>query len=155
MKQQRRPKLSALKLAIVALATLSGPVADAHHSFAKFDMAKLTAVSGTVREFTWANPHTWLIIMVKKPNGTIEQWSLVASSPNMLSRWGWNAADIKPGDKVTVDVHPGRDGTAIGSMQTVFLANGKVLADPAGSTGQALASGPGKLPAKPQGQPYK
>jgi hypothetical protein len=73
----------------------------------------------------------------------------------MMSRWGWNAADVKPGDKLSVDIHPGRDGTTIGAMQTLFLANGKVLADPAGSTGQALAGGPGQLPKKPQGQPYK
>jgi hypothetical protein len=142
-------------LAIVALATLWAPMADAHHSFGKFDMAKLTTISGTVREWTWANPHTWLIVVVKRANGTTEQWALVGSSPNMMSRWGWNAADIKAGDKVMVDIHPGLDGTPIGSLQTVFLANGKVLADPAGSTGEALASGPSKLPTKPQGQPYK
>jgi len=143
------------KLAVVALAALWTQAVDAHHSFGKFDMTKLVTVSGTVREWTWANPHTWLIVIVKKANGTTEQWALVGSSPNMMSRWGWNAADIKVGDKVVVDIHPGRDGTAIGSLQTVFLNNGKVLADPAGSTGQALAGGPSQLPTKPQGQPYK
>jgi hypothetical protein len=155
MNNVRRNKTRPWKIAIVALATLWTQTADAHHSFGKFDMAKLTTLTGTVREWTWANPHTWLIVVVKKANGATEQWALVGSSPNMMSRWGWNAADIKVGDKVVVDVHPGRDGTAIGSLQTVFLANGKVLADPAGSTGQALAGGPSHLPTKPEGQPYK
>ncbi|MEG8030849.1 DUF6152 family protein [Sphingomonas aurantiaca] len=150
-----RTRVRTWGLAIVALATAFAQTADAHHSFGKFDMGKLTTLTGTVREFTWANPHTWLIVIVKKANGTTEQWALVGSSPNMMSRWGWNASDIKVGDKVTVDVHPGRDGTAIGAMQTVFTARGKVLGDPAGSTGQALAGGPSQVPTKPQGQPYK
>lgn len=151
----KRKKTRPWTLALVAVASLWAQAADAHHSFGKFDMAKLVTLQGTVREWTWANPHTWLIVIVKKANGATEQWALVGSSPNMMSRWGWNAADIKVGDKVVIDVHPGRDGTAIGSLQTVFLTNGKVLADPAGSTGQALAGGPSQLPTKPQGQPYK
>jgi hypothetical protein len=155
MTSKLRSKMRLLKLALVVLALTWEPTAQAHHSFGKFDMARTLTLTGTVREWTWANPHTWLILVVRKANGTTEQWSLVGSSPNMMSRWGWNAADVKPGDKLSVDIHPGRDGTTIGAMQTLFLANGKVLADPAGSTGQALAGGPGQLPKKPQGQPYK
>ncbi|NMN04588.1 MULTISPECIES: DUF6152 family protein [unclassified Novosphingobium] len=143
------------KFALAALAALWAQNADAHHSFAKFNMAKLTTLTGTVREFTWANPHTWLIVVVRKADGSTEQWSLVGSSPNMMARWGWNAGDIKSGDKIVVDVHPGLDGRPIGSIQNVFLAKGKVLVDPAGSNGQALAGGPVKVPTKPQGQPYK
>ncbi|WP_226016491.1 DUF6152 family protein [Novosphingobium sp. FKTRR1] len=155
MTHHAQSRIGKWKLAVAAVATLWGPTAQAHHSFGKFDMARLVTVQGTVREWTWANPHTWLIVVVRRANGTTEQWSLVGSSPNMMSRWGWNAADIKPGDKLTIDIHPGRDGQTIGAMQTIFLANGKVLADPAGSTGQALAGGPSRLPTKPQGQPYK
>jgi len=144
------------KTFLAVLAVLcSGAAAYAHHSFAKFDMARLVTLSGTVKEWTWANPHTWLKLTVKKANGNTEQWALVGSSPNMMSRWGWNAADIKAGDKVVIDVHPGRDGSPIGAIKNIFLSNGKVLSDPAGSTGQALARGPGNLPVKPQGQPYK
>ena len=151
----KRRKMSAAKLAIATLVLLWQPAAEAHHSFGKFDMARTITLTGTVKEWTWANPHTWLIVVVRKANGTTEQWSLVGSSPNMMSRWGWNAADVKPGDKLSIDIHPGRDGSAIGAMQTLFLSNGKVLADPAGSPGQALAGGPGQLPKKPQGTPYK
>lgn len=148
-------KKSTWTCAVMALAMICATAADAHHSFAKFDMAKVTTLSGTVREWTWANPHTWLIVEVKKANGTIEKWSLVGSSPNMMGRWGWNARDVKVGDRVVIDVHPGRDGQPIGAMKHLFLASGKVLVDPAGSTGQALASGPSKVPTKPQGKPYK
>lgn len=155
MKQEFRNKARKWTLAIVALAALCGSPVSAHHSFAKFDMGKLTTISGTVQEWTWANPHTWLKVTVKKANGKTETWALVGSSPNMMSRWGWKASAIKAGDKIVVDVFPGRDGSAIGAMRHVFLTNGKVLVDPAGSTGQALAGGPGKSPTKPQGTPYK
>ena len=130
-------------------------VAYAHHSFALFDRSKLTTLSGTVREWKWANPHTWLTVVVRKADGADEEWALVGSSPNMMSRWGWNAADIKVGDKVVVDIHPARDGKTIGELHTVFLAGGKVLADPGGQTGEALAGGPANLPSKPQGELYK
>lgn len=155
MTLQFHGKARKLFIALAGLATVISSPVGAHHSFSKFDMARLTTLIGTVKEFTWANPHTWIIVTVKRANGATEQWSLVGSSPNMMSRWGWNAADIKAGDKIVVDVHPGRDGTAIGAIQNVFLAKGKVLVDPAGSTGQALAGGPGKVPTKPQGLPYK
>jgi beta-galactosidase GanA len=155
MYQILRSRARQWAMAIIALAAFCGTTASAHHSFAKFEMGKLTTLTGTVQEWTWANPHTWLKINVKKANGKTETWALVGSSPNMMSRWGWKAADIKAGDKIVIDVFRGRDGSAIGAMRNLFLSNGKVLVDPAGSTGQALAGGPGKTPTKPQGTPYK
>lgn len=142
-------------IAVAVVAVLCSQTASAHHSFGKFDMAKLTTLTGTVRGWAWTNPHTWLTLVVKKPNGTTEEWSLVGSSPNMMSRWGWKAADVKVGDKIVIDVHPGRDGTHIGALKNVFLTGGKVLSDPAGSSGQDLAGGPAKVPSKPEGTPYK
>ena len=138
-----------LVVAIAALGCCS--VVNAHHSFAVFDREKLTTLTGTVREWKWANPHTWLTVVIRKADGTDEEWALVGSSPNMMSRWGWNAADIKVGDKVTVDVHPARDGRTIGQIQTTFLTDGKILGDPGGQTGENLAGGPTGLPTKPQG----
>jgi hypothetical protein len=155
MNQNLRNRTRNWTLAIVALAAFCGSNVSAHHSFAKFDMANLTTLTGTVQEWTWANPHTWLKVVVKRADGKTEQWALVGSSPNMMSRWGWKASAIKAGDKIVIDVFPGRDGSPIGAMRHIFLANGKVLVDPAGSTGQALAGGPGKVPTKPQGKPYK
>jgi Family of unknown function (DUF6152) len=84
-----RRKAPKLVMAIIALAAFCGTTASAHHSFAKFEMGTLTTLTGTVQEWTWANPHTWLKVTVKKANGTTETWALVGSSPNMMSRWGW------------------------------------------------------------------
>jgi len=145
-----------VKVLIGVIAALCfSSVAYAHHSFAVFDRSKLITLTGTVREWKWANPHTWLTVVVRKANGADEEWALVGSSPNMMSRWGWNAADIKVGDKVRIDVHPARDGRTIGQLQTIFLRNGKILADPGGQTGEALAGGPTNLPTKPEGVAYK
>jgi len=118
-----------LKSLIVALAAFCvASAAFAHHSFALFDRSRITTLNGTVKEWKWANPHSWLMVVVRKADGTDEEWALVGSSPNMMSRWGWNAADISVGDKV--------------------------LADPAGASGEALAGGPVHLPTKPEGVPY-
>ena len=146
-------KFKSLFVAIAVMACCS--VAYAHHSFALFDRSRITTLSGTVREWKWANPHTWLTVVVRKADGANEEWALVGSSPNMMSRWGWNAADIAVGDKVLVDIFPARDGKTIGALKTVFLPGGKVLADPAGAMGEALASGPTTLPTKPEGVLYK
>jgi hypothetical protein len=148
-------KLTLRSLLLVTAAFCCSTIAYAHHSFAIFDRDKLTTLSGTVHEWKWANPHTWLSVVVRKADGTEEEWALAGSSPNMMSRWGWNAADIKIGDKLMVDVHPARDGRPIGQIQTVFLAGGKVLADPGGQTGEKLAGGPTDLPTKPEGVLYK
>ena len=131
--------------------------AGAHHSFAMFDMGKTLAVTGTVKEWVWANPHSWLYVVVSKADGSTETWSFEAASPNMMIRWGWNADDIKVGEKVTVDTHPARNGQHAGSVYAVYLANGKVLADPMGRqvNGRQLAEGPPLLSKSPVGEPYR
>ena len=138
---------------------LAAGAASAHHSFARFDTTKLVAVHGTVTDWVWSNPHCWLYLTVKRANGTTERWGLEGGSPNMLIRWGWNYADIKKGDEISVDVHPARDGQHIASMQTIFARGGKVLRDSMGQarpvTGDELETGLAeKPPTKPQGVPY-
>ena len=130
----------------------------AHHSFAMFDVAKTIVIRGTVKEFAWVNPHSWLYVIAQKADGTSEEWALECSSPNMMIRWGWNARDLKPGDKVAVDIHPSRDGRHVGSVFAVYLADGRVLADPMGRTGVSgddLARGKPKTPTQPIGEPLK
>jgi len=99
---------------------VAGP-ASAHHSFGRFDMQKTLAITGTVKEFVWANPHSWLYLTVAKKNGDTEVWAFECSSPNMMIRWGWHAADLKPGDKITIDTHPARDGQLLGATFAIYL----------------------------------
>jgi hypothetical protein len=152
----RNSRLSSFAIAVaLAFGAVTGTTAQAHHSFALFDVSKLTTLTGTVVDWKWANPHCWMIVDVRKADGTTEKWTVAASSPNMMDRWGWHADDFAAGDNVTVDVHPSRDGRHFGSMEAAFLANGKVLLDPGGHPGTELAAGPANVPSKPQGVPYR
>lgn len=142
-------------LACLAAALTAGQ-ASAHHSFAKFDMGKTVAITGTIRDFQWVNPHSWIHMTVQRADGSVEEWAMECGSPNMMIRWGWKASDIKPGQKVTIDVHPARDGDHQGAVYLVFLPNGKVLADPMGrqTRSREFAEGPPPTPSKPTGTPY-
>ena len=134
--------------ASVLLASVAFPV-SAHHSAAPFDMTKQVTMHGTVEKWLWANPHSWLYVRVENADGSQAVWGFEAGSTGMLAREGWNAADMKPGDKVTVTASPEREGNHIGLLNKVQLANGKVLGMGAG------APPPGALPpgAAPPGAP--
>jgi hypothetical protein len=112
-------------VAAAGLAGAAGP-AFAHHSFAMFDQTKQMTLVGTVKEFQWTNPHTWIQLNVPT-NGKVVEWSIEGGSPNGLARRGWKSTSLKPGDKVTVVVAPMKDGSNGGSLKTVTTADGKTL----------------------------
>ena len=119
-------------LAIAALAigliSVSGP-ASAHHSYATFDRDAQVTVSGVVHEFKWTNPHAWIELDVRNAKGVMERWSVECNSPNILNRVGWKSTSLRPGDKVTVQVHPLRTGGAGGSLTALTLPDGTVLSE--------------------------
>jgi|SRR5882757_6264214 len=100
---------------------------QAHHSFAKFDSNKEVVIRGTVTQFQWTNPHSWIEIDVLDSKGKVTHWSIEGGSILALSRQGWNRNTIKAGDKLSIIAHPLRDGTPGGSLMGVTLANGKHL----------------------------
>jgi len=99
----------------------------AHHSSAMFDPAKMTELTGTIKELQWTNPHIWIQIVAKNTAGAKEEWSIEGGSPNTLSRQGWQKTTFKPGDAVTIRVNPMRDGTHAGQFVAAKLADGKTL----------------------------
>ena len=111
-------------LGAAALA-VSAPVI-AHHSFAMFDQKKVMTLNGTVHEFQWTNPHSWIELDVPQKSGA-QRWSIELNSPNNLKRQGWKRDSIKPGDKVTVRIAPLRSGEHGGLFLDVKLPSGKVL----------------------------
>ena len=117
-----------LSLAGVAAALFVGP-ALAHHSFAMFDADKTVELSGTVKEFQWTNPHSWLQVMVRDAAGAEKEWSLEMGSPGGLARSGWRPKTVVPGDKVTITAHPLKDGSPGGQLLTVVLPNGTKMGD--------------------------
>jgi hypothetical protein len=116
-------RLKAAGMAMIAAATLAAP-AFAHHSFAMFDADKTVELTGTVKEFQWTNPHSWLQVMVDDDKGVAHEWSLEMGSPGGLARAGWRPKTVVAGDKVTVSIHPLKDGTTGGQLLTVILPDG-------------------------------
>ena len=131
-------RLAAAGVAAVAASAVAlvSTLALAHHSFAMFDNAKVVSIDGTIREFQWTNPHSWIQIRAME-NGQAVEYSIEGSSPNGLARKGWTRASLKPGDHVVLTMHPLKDGTHGGSFLSVTLPDGKTLSIESG-TGKDL-----------------
>src|SRR6516164_893040 len=108
VEQQMTRLLSYTLLAIATLLTAS--LALAHHSFAMFDQSKTVTLQGTVKDFRWSNPHVFIQLLVKTEGGSEEEWSIEMTSPEHLARVGWRPGTLKPGDKVSLVIHPMHDG---------------------------------------------
>lgn len=106
---------------------LAGSPAVAHHSFAMFDTKNEITLKGTVTEFAWTNPHAFVHVSVPRPGGGADVWQLELASPNNLKRRGWKSTSLKPGDQVTVQVNPLRDGSKGGHFAKATKADGTVL----------------------------
>ena len=114
-------------LLLAMIGTAATP-AMAHHSFAMFDANKPMTVTVTVKEFEWTNPHSWLRVMVQDPaTGKTVEWALELGSPVQQERVGWKADSVKPGDRVTVTLHPSKDGSRLGGLISATLPNGTTL----------------------------
>ncbi|MGD9842604.1 MAG: DUF6152 family protein [Steroidobacteraceae bacterium] len=101
--------------------------AVAHHSFAAFDRETKLTVEGSVIEVQWANPHVWVQVNVLNKSGELEDYAFEGFGTNILMRKGWSRSSLKPGDKVTVEWSPFRDGTKGGMLIRVKRADGMVL----------------------------
>ncbi len=118
----------ALGLASVAVAMLAVP-AFAHHSFAMFDADKSMTLEGTVKEFQWTNPHSWILMTVETPEGVEEEWAIELGGPGGLARQGWLPRTLTPGMQITATFHPLRDGRPGGQFQAVVLPDGSMKGD--------------------------
>jgi hypothetical protein len=119
-------KLKTLTFATALLLVAAAP-AMAHHSFAMFANDKTITIDGTVKEFEWVNPHSWIHLTVVSASGTPEEWAFEMGSPGQLASHGWKKDTVKVGDKITMVAHPMKDGSHGGSQMTVKLANGTMM----------------------------
>jgi len=117
-------------------ASLAASHALAHHSFAMFDQSKTVTLRGAVKEFRWTNPHVFIELLVKNEGGIDEEWSLEMTSPEHLSRAGWRPGTLKPGDEVTLAIHPMREGVKGGQYLSGTGPNGPLLGGAPGQQGQ-------------------
>lgn len=118
-----KPSPAFTALALVSACAFAAP-ALAHHSFAMFDSASEVTLTGTVREFQWTNPHSWLQVVVERGGRTVE-YSLELGSPNSMSRRGWRRTTFRPGDRITFAMNPMRDGSPGGSLVYAVDPQGK------------------------------
>jgi len=127
--------ISTIVLVTVALVAAAPPV-RAHHAFAsEFDARKPIKFTATVTKMEWINPHSWMHVEVKKPDGTVEAWMIEAGSPNSLFRRGINKNTVKPGMVVVVDGYQARDGSRRANGRDVTLPEGRRLFLGSGGTG--------------------
>jgi len=108
----------------------------AHHSPAAFDRTKEVKLAGTVKEFRWQNPHSWIEIMVPSDRGEAVLWSVELTSPTYLVRAGWKSNTIKAGDKVTIVGNPVRSGEPSAIFVSLTLADGRTLLERPARLGQ-------------------
>src|SRR5207249_11539734 len=123
-----QPRLAAIigTLAAVTLA-LTQP-AQAHHAFAaEFDAEKPIKLQGTVTKMDWVNPHSWIHIEVKKPDGTAEQWMIEGGTPNALFRRGFTKDSLAVGTVIVVTGYQAKDGSLRGNGRDLTLADGRKL----------------------------
>ena len=123
-------------IAALAVAVLAPP-ALAHHSGSMFDPTKTVTLEGTVKEFQYTNPHSWLEIVVVGADGKPVEWGFESEGPSTLLRAGIKAKSFLPGEKVTVSCHPMKDGRTAGSLLSVTKADGTVLSPRPGAPAPA------------------
>ena len=118
----------------VAVATLglimAGAAArlSAHHSFAaEFDANKPLTMTGTVTKMEWVNPHVWVHIDVKQPDGKIEQWAFEAGTPSVLFRRGFTRQSLEPGTVIKIDGYQAKDNSHRGNGRDITFPDGKTL----------------------------
>ena len=120
-------------LAALAAALGASP-ALAHHSPVMFDQTQKVTLTGTVREFQWTNPHSYIQLVVKNDQGQDEEWSLEMAAPTYLYNRGWRPSSVKAGDTLTVTIAPLRKGGRGGLVLQAATADGKPIGKPAAAT---------------------
>ena len=114
-------------LAAVSMSALSVTAALAHHSPVMFDRSQSLTLTGTVREFQWTNPHSYIQLVVKNEQGQEEEWSLEMAAPTYLYNLGWRPSTLKSGDMLTVTFAPLRKGGKGGLVLKASTADGKPI----------------------------
>ena len=123
--------MSILRLGALVTATAAALVAAgsavAHHSTAMFDMKKDVVLQGTIKEFEWTNPHTWIVFEVPNAAGGSDEYGIEGMSPNYLARTGWDKHSLSSGEKVELTIHPLKDGRKGGFDVSVKKPDGTLM----------------------------
>jgi len=118
-----------LMLMLVATAelTIAFPVI-AHHSFAaEYDADRPVTLTGSVTKMAWINPHSWIYIDVKKPDGSVENWAVEAGPPGTLVRAGFTKESLAAGTVIKVNGYRAKDGALRANGRDITLPDGRLL----------------------------
>lgn len=120
--------MSRLSMAAMALLISTSAAAPAHHSFAAFfEGSQTVKLTGKVTAFRFTNPHGIIAFAVTEPDGKVKLWAAETNSPAVLMRRGWTRMSVKPGDTITVEGWPSRDGKPYLRLRQATDANGKPI----------------------------
>lgn len=125
MTRSRRPCVLALGLGLLSCAA----TAFAHHGTSEYVMTEEIRLTGTVTEWTFGNPHTWLRLDVTGPDGETTEWSIESAPPNYMAGQGWSDTSLEHGEEVTILISPLRDEDEPnrGILLEIDPANGEEL----------------------------
>jgi hypothetical protein len=119
-------KTKILFVLLAAGALWSVQPAQAHHAFAaEYDEKKPVTLSGIVTKMQWVNPHGWIYMDVKQPDGKVKHWTIETSGPSQLSRRGLKKADFTDGMSAVVKGYQGVKDPALANGRTLVLADGR------------------------------
>lgn len=114
--------------AVVVAVALTGMTVAAHHAFsAEFDVNKPIKLVGTVTKVELVNPHSWIYIDVKGPDGKLVNWAIEGGAPNALFRRGWRKSALPIGSTITVEGFKAKNGQPMANGRDVTFADGKKL----------------------------
>jgi hypothetical protein len=140
-----RAKLT-LAIAVIGLvAAATTMTVSAHHAFAaEFDANKPVKFEGTVTRMQWINPHVWLHMEVKNPDGSVEAWAFEAGTPNVLFRRGFTKNSLLPGTKIVIDGYRAKDGSRRANGRDITFPDGRKLFMGSSGTGAPYELTPGQ-----------
>ena len=107
---------------------LAATPVGAHHAFAaEFDAAKPVKLDGAITKIDFVNPHAWLYMDVKEPDGKVVNWGVECSGPNALIRRGWRTDSVPPGTRVVINGYRAKNGQNLANGNDIRLPDGRVL----------------------------
>jgi hypothetical protein len=111
-----------------ALVLGSAAPLKAHHAFAaEFDASKPVNFHATVSRVEWLNPHVWIHVEVKGPDGKVDEWAIEAGTPNVLFRRGFTKQSLTPGLEIIVEGYQAKDASHRANGRNLTLPDGRTL----------------------------
>jgi hypothetical protein len=136
MAQKEHWVLTVLFLITIVLTVASMPLFAHHGTGISYDQDQQMTLKGTVTEFVWRNPHAQLWLDVAEGQFKGQNFGIEMNSPGVMLKWGWSRNSFKPGDEITVKVHPSRTGRAVGEcLNCVVEIKGKPTVKPTSDAG--------------------